>query len=76
MISAVLGLRIGVHQRRGQPRQRVQQAVLGIDCDLVSLDRADSGIDDHFTFGAQLVPDPPQPDTPSTPGVARRVCST
>ena len=81
VVIASPGLRIGVHQRGGQPRQRVQQVVLGVDCDLVCLDCAGIGVDDDFAFGAQLVPDPAQPhlahrQAPSTPGVARRVCST
>jgi hypothetical protein len=38
VIIACLGLRIGVHQRGGQPRQRKQQIVLGADRDLVRLD--------------------------------------
>jgi hypothetical protein len=40
----------------------VQQVVLGADRDLVSLDRAGTGVDDDFAFGAQMAPDPPQPD--------------
>ena len=78
VIIACLGLWVGVHQRGGQPRQRMQQVVLGVDRDLVRLDRAGIGIDDDLAFGAQMVPDPAQPDLapPSTPGVARRVCST
>src|SRR5215831_2863229 len=56
MISALLGLWVGVHQRSGQARQRVQQVVLSADRDLVGLDRAGTGIDDHLTFGAQMVP--------------------
>ena len=62
MIIACLGLWVGVHQRGGQPRQRVQQVVLGVDRDLMGLDRAGTGIDDHLAFGAQMVPDPAQPD--------------
>ena len=62
VIIACLGLRVGVHQRGGQPRQRVQQVVLGINRDLVSLDRAGPGIDEDLAFSAQLVPDPAQPD--------------
>ena len=62
VIIACLGLRVGVHQRGGQPWQRVQQAVLGLDRDLVCLDRAGTGVDDDLAFGAQLVPDPAQPD--------------
>jgi len=80
MVSiARLGLRVGVHQRGGQPWQRVQQVVLGADRDLVSLHRTGAGVDDDLTFGAQMMPDPAQPDltnTPVPPGVARNVCST
>jgi hypothetical protein len=78
MIIACLVLRVGVYQRGGQPRQRVQQVVLGVDRDPVRLDRAGTGIGDNLAFGAQAVPDPAQPTWPtsSTPGVARRVCST
>jgi len=53
-------LRVGVHQRGGQPRQRVQQVVLGVDRDPVRLDRAGTGIDDHLAFSAQTVYDPAQ----------------
>ena len=35
MIGALLGLRIGVHQRGGEARQRMEQAMLGVDRDLV-----------------------------------------
>jgi hypothetical protein len=62
VIIACLSLRVGVHQRGGQPRQRVQQVVLGADRDLVRLDCADTAIDDDLTFGAQVVPNPAQPD--------------
>ena len=62
MIIACLGLRVGVHQRGGQPRQRMQQVVLGVDRDPVCLDRAGTGIDDDLAFSAQAVPDPAQPD--------------
>jgi hypothetical protein len=57
--GACLGLRVGVHQRGGQPWQRVQQVVLGADRDLVCLHRTGSGVDDDLAFG---VPDPAQPD--------------
>jgi hypothetical protein len=39
VISALLGLRIGMDQRRGQARQRVQQVVFGGDRDLMGLYR-------------------------------------
>jgi hypothetical protein len=78
MIAGLLaGLRVGMHQRRRQARQRVQQFVLGGHCHLVRLDRAGTGVHDDLALGAELVADPVQPDlaTPSTPDVARRVCS-
>jgi hypothetical protein len=40
----------------------MQQVVLGVDRDLVCLDRAGTGVDDDLAFGTQMVPDPPQPD--------------
>jgi hypothetical protein len=36
-IIAFPGLRVGVHQRSGQAGQRMQQSVLSVDCDLVTL---------------------------------------
>jgi len=62
VIIACLRLRVGVHERRAQARQRMQQAVLGVDSDPVGLDRAGTGVDDDLAFSAQPVPDPPQPD--------------
>ena len=62
MISALPGLRIGVDQRRGQARQRMQQAMLGVDRDLVRGDRAGIGINNDLAFSPQLMADPPQPD--------------
>jgi len=62
VIGTRLGLRIGMHQRSGQVRQRVQQSVLGVDRHLVSLDRAGIGVDDNFAFGTQMVPNPAQPN--------------
>ena len=62
MVSARLGAGIGVDQGRGQPRQGVEQVVLGADRDLVRLDRADPGVNDDFALGAQLMSDPPQAD--------------
>ena len=56
------GLRVGVYQRGGQARQRVQQVVLGADRDLVRGDGAGTGVDDDLAFGAQLVADPAEPD--------------
>jgi hypothetical protein len=38
VVGTRVGLRIGVHERRRQPRQRVQQGMLGADRDLMSLD--------------------------------------
>ena len=78
MIGALLGLRVGVHQRGGQARQRVQQVMLRVDRDPVGLDRAGPGVHDDLAFGAQMVPDPPQPDLAAAqhPGVMRRDCCT
>jgi hypothetical protein len=45
----------------------VQRVVLGVDCDLVRLNRADTSVGNDFTLGAQLVPDPAQPDLADTP---------
>src|SRR5215471_20488030 len=58
MIIACLGLRVGMHQRGSQPRQRMQQVVLCIDRDLVSLDRAGIDVDNDLTLGTQMMPDP------------------
>jgi len=60
-IIAFPGLRVGVHQRGGQAGQCVQQAVLGVDRDLVGLDRAGTAVHKDFAFSAQIMPDPPQP---------------
>jgi hypothetical protein len=78
VIGALAGLGIGMYKRGGQPRQCVQQIVLGLDRDPVGLDRGGTGVDDDFAFGAQLVPVPPQPGLANIqrPGVARKVCST
>ena len=67
---AAVHLGVGVHQRGGQPGERVQQVVLGADRDLVGLDGADAGVDDDLAFGAELVADPAQPDLadPQHPG--------
>jgi hypothetical protein len=46
MISALLGLRLGMHQRIGQARQRMQQIVPGVDRDLMCLNGAGLRIDD------------------------------
>jgi hypothetical protein len=58
VVRARAGLRIGVHQRGGQPGQRVGQ-VVG-DRDLMRLDGTSPGVD--FAFGPQLMPGPPQAD--------------
>ncbi len=50
----------------------MQQVVLGVDRDLVGLDRAGIGVDDDLAFGAQLVPDPPQPDLAHAEHARRR----
>lgn len=56
VVDAPAGLRIGIHQRGGQPRQFMQQAVLGVNGDPVCLNRPD------LALGTQIMPDPPQPD--------------
>ena len=61
VIGAGGGLRIGVHKRRGQPRNGVQQIVLGVDSHLVRLDGACRGIDNHLALSAKLMADPSQP---------------
>jgi hypothetical protein len=78
VVGVAPGLRVGVHQRRGQPRQRVQQTALGADRDLMGLDSAGTGVNDHFAFGPQLMADPPQPDLADTrhPGSGRSESST
>jgi len=72
VIIACVGLRVGVHQRRGQLRQRVQQIVLSADRHLVCLDRAGTSIDDNLAFGTQIVPDPAQPDLANSQHSRRR----
>ena len=72
VIIACLRLRVGVHERRAQARQRVQQAVLGVDRDPMGLDRAGPGVDDDLAFGAQPVPGPPQPDLTDAEDPRRR----
>src|SRR6266851_8151352 len=57
--SAILG--VSVDESGRQPRNGMQQVVLGADRDLVSLDGGDVRADDHFALGADLVPDPAQP---------------
>jgi hypothetical protein len=77
VIGSLTGPGTGVHQRSGQPRQHTQQPVLGVNRDLMRLDRAGTGIHHNFALRAQLVPGPPQPDLAHIqyPGVARKVCS-
>lgn len=62
VIGVALRLRVGMDQRGGQARHRVQQAVLGVNRDLVCLDGAGTWADDDLAFGPQLMADPPQPD--------------
>jgi hypothetical protein len=61
VIRAFALLRVGVDERGGQPRQCVQEAVLGSDCRLVGRYGGGVGVGDDFAFGAELVTDPPQP---------------
>ena len=58
VIGAPLGLRVGVYQRSGQPRQRMQQAVLGVDRDLVRPDGAGTQPLNHSRPGGMR----PRPD--------------
>ena len=55
---------VGVDERGGQPRDRVQQGVLSADSDLVRLRGGDVRVDDYLAFSADLVADPAQPDLP------------
>jgi hypothetical protein len=49
---------VGVDEGSGQPRDGMQQIVLGADGDLVRLPGSDVRADDHLAFGADLVADP------------------
>ena len=60
--APVVRLRVGVHERRGQPGYGVHEPVLGVDGDRVRLDHGRCGVDDDLALGAQPVPDPAQPD--------------
>jgi len=70
-------LRVGVDQRAGQPRDRVQQAMLGADGELMDLNGADVRGDDDLALGPDLVADPAHPHLPhiQDAGVARRTFS-
>jgi hypothetical protein len=57
-------LRVGVDQRAGQARDRVQQGMLGADGELMGLYGADGGRDDDLAFGPHLVAGPAHPDLP------------
>jgi MFS family permease len=63
-VGALPGLRVGVHDDRGQPWQCVQQVVFGVDGDLVRLERGNVAAHDDLALGAQLVTDPAEPDQP------------
>jgi hypothetical protein len=52
---------VGVDQRAGQPRDRVQQGVLGGDGELMGLHGGDVRGDDDLAFGPDPVADPAQP---------------
>lgn len=60
-----------------QPRNCVQEAVLGINSCVVRLDGTGTGINDDFAFGAELMPIHRNRTSPmsETPGVARKTCS-
>jgi hypothetical protein len=53
---------VGVDQRAGQPRDGVQEIVLGVHRDLVRRRGGEAGPDDDLAFGPQLMADPAQPD--------------
>ena len=53
---------VGVDQGAGQPRDRVQQGMLGGDGELMGLHGGDVRGDDNLAFGPDLVADPAQPD--------------
>jgi hypothetical protein len=62
IVRALAGLGVGVHQRHAQVRHGMPELMLGADRDLVCLDHAGVGVDNHLALGLQLVADPPQPD--------------
>ena len=53
---------VGVHERAGQPRDRVQEIVLGVDRDLMGRGGGEVGRDHDLALGPQLMADPAQPD--------------
>ena len=61
VVGALTGLGVGVHQRHAQVRHGVPEVVLRADRDLVCLNHAGAGVDDHLALGVQLVADPAQP---------------
>lgn len=62
MIGVAAGLRVGMDERGGQPRQCMQKIMLGADSDLVRLDCGSAGIDADLALSAQLMAGPAQPD--------------
>jgi hypothetical protein len=62
--GALVGFGVGVHGGRGEPRDGMDQGVLGVHGDLVGGDEADVGGHDDLAFGAQVVADPAQPYLP------------
>jgi hypothetical protein len=63
---------VGVDERAGQPGDRVQEIMLGVDRDLVGDRGGDVGRDDDFAFGPQLMADPAQPDLAGAEHPVRR----
>ena len=57
-------LGIGVDQRTGQARDRMQQSVLGADRELMRLHGADVRGNHDLAFGPELMADPPHPHLP------------
>jgi hypothetical protein len=53
---------VGVDERAGQPRDGVQEIMLGVHRDLVSRRGGESGRDHDLALGPQLMADPAQPD--------------
>jgi hypothetical protein len=53
---------VGVDERGGQPRDGVQEIMLGVHRDLVSRRGGEAGRDHDLALGPQLVADPAQPD--------------
>ena len=51
VVGAVVGLRVGVHERGREPGQRVDEAMLGLDRDTVSLHKGQMRVDHDLALG-------------------------